>query len=525
MQGQSRFIQSSVGFPEGSERLRWDAGFETYMPFAGKGYKTVSTRVLMYYIVLKDVEKDREGRVVRELARRCSLEGSGSERCGPEGDSFRKGELAVEMELDPLLRNGVDEDAEGVELAWEKMIKEIEEKLAESTTVVVRGCTSGMRLRFSKGSMGLQFGDLGQRCQWVDGVLYAADQDLPESQGIHKTTSLQRFIDLVQDTTTCGNFLDGKDLNPSTPTWATPLLHSSIAWNHTMHVRFTKAPRKKKEPILKVEERGPHVIRSSTWTSQGWRLITHSGFVTFPHHDCCGMGTYVVGNAGAKIWAIMRPKRDRCPADLEELSSVLRTSTTLSEDGTYPGSDVVTICLEEGDVMFQPPGVMHCVYTPVPSIFSGGYFYNYQTMHLTRAVLSMSTLDDPNSLTNDERPGFIRTLCRMLIALRYRCEPRIIRKRSLISLILIILDRAKHTKHRPNPKDTSELANEERGEMAFAADCAKALLKFMNMTVDGARKFVCSQGPYYSGGDQEITIPVSPNGLPDPVFPDMSGTM
>ena len=73
---------------------------------------------------------------------------------------------------------------------------------------------------------------------------------------------------------------------------------------------------------------------------------------------------------------------------------------------------------------FQPPGVLHCVYTPVASIFSGGYFYTYDTMHITRAVLSLPTLDDKGSLTNDERPGYLRTLCRMLIALRYRTKAR-----------------------------------------------------------------------------------------------------
>lgn len=73
---------------------------------------------------------------------------------------------------------------------------------------------------------------------------------------------------------------------------------------------------------------------------------------------------------------------------------------------------------------FQPPGVLHCVYTPVPSLFVGGYFYHYETMHLTRATLSIGSINDEDSLTNDERPGFIRTLSRMIIALRYRSESR-----------------------------------------------------------------------------------------------------
>jgi hypothetical protein len=71
---------------------------------------------------------------------------------------------------------------------------------------------------------------------------------------------------------------------------------------------------------------------------------------------------------------------------------------------------------------FQPPGVIHSVYTPVPSLFTRGYFYHYETMHLTRAVMSLGSVNDDDSLTNDERPGFLRTLGRMLIALRYRSE-------------------------------------------------------------------------------------------------------
>jgi hypothetical protein len=61
------------------------------------------------------------------------------------------------------------------------------------------------------------------------------------------------------------------------------------------------------------------------------------------------------------------------------------------------------------------------VYTPVPSIFSGGYFFHYETMHLTEMTRS---LKNPEELTNDKRNGSFRTLCRMLIALRYRSVPR-----------------------------------------------------------------------------------------------------
>ena len=96
-------------------------------------------------------------------------------------------------------------------------------------------------------------------------------------------------------------------------------------------------------------------------------------------------------------------------------------------------------------------------------------------------------------------------------------------KRSLVSLALIILDQAHRRQHQPNAKDHSELADEERGELAFASTCAKALLGFMNLTVANAKKFVDDQGPYYLPGDEKVVIPALVNGERDEVFPEMDG--
>lgn len=293
--------------------------------------------------------------------------------------------------------------------------------------------------------MALHFGSLDQRCQWIDGVLYSASKEPTgkKKQPFHKVTTLEKFIDLMKDGNTCGNFLDAKDVNPTPPTWMTPLLDSTLAWNQTMHLRCiqTAKGKKKQDSAVNIDSQGPTSIRSGTWTSQGWRLLTHPGFFTFPHHDCCGMCTYVVGKSGAKIWGVIRPKRHICPDSIKGLSEVYQRVMDLTPEGSFKNADLATVCLESGDVMyvcltvfvvlsnhmtrrFQPPGVLHCVYTPVSSIFTGGYFYSYETMHLTRAVLSMPSLEEQDSLTNDERPGFLRTLCRMLIALRYRSNTR-----------------------------------------------------------------------------------------------------
>lgn len=292
---------------------------------------------------------------MRELARRASLERSSSGECGSGPHAFRVDELMVELELNPILRSPGDYDDDNVEPAWEALLGEIRSHMAHSTSVVVRGWNPVLSMKLSKEFMALHFGSLGQRCQWVDGVLLAANREAEEEFPVHfhQTTTLKTFVDLVQDTTTCGNFLDGKDISPSPPMWVTPLLDSTVAWNQTMHLGFTqKVQNKRKTPLpVVIKAEGPTVIRSPTWSSQGWRLVTHPGYVTFPHHDCCGMCTYVIGMSGAKIWGVIRPKRDACPQDLQGLYKVFYDATDMCPQGTFAHADVATVCLERGDIM------------------------------------------------------------------------------------------------------------------------------------------------------------------------------
>ncbi|KAG6372929.1 hypothetical protein JVT61DRAFT_6963 [Boletus reticuloceps] len=262
-------------------------------------------------------------------------------------------------------------------------------------------------LNFSKKSLAHQVGNIGQRCQWIEGTWFTAREEGTEEMSYHEVTTLERFLDLVDDPNICGNFLDSKDVNSSPPTWMGPLLDLTTAWNQTMHLNFTKSKSrsKKKQSEINAQSNGLAMIRSGTWISQGWRLMSHPEFVTFPHYNRCGVCTYVIGNDGAKIWAVIRPKQGLSPKSLEGLSQVLVTAALLSPKDHFSDADIAMVCLERGDTMFQSPVALHCVYTPVPSVFSGGYFYNYETMHLTRAGLHMYFSKD-DELTNDEQPGF-----------------------------------------------------------------------------------------------------------------------
>ena len=56
----------------------------------------------------------------------------------------------------------------------------------------------------------------------VDGVLWTVDWNSSEVIGTHRTTTMERFVNLVKDPMVCSNFLDAKDMNLSPPMWAMP---------------------------------------------------------------------------------------------------------------------------------------------------------------------------------------------------------------------------------------------------------------------------------------------------------------
>ncbi|KIK74496.1 hypothetical protein PAXRUDRAFT_29162, partial [Paxillus rubicundulus Ve08.2h10] len=251
---------TTTRFPKDVEMVKWHAGFETYLPFVGRRRK-----------------EGEEGLIVKDLAQRVSLERSGDsglELCDSDPESFRVRDLVAEVELDDVLRRPGEHDPDVVEEAFARILVEINSRLGQSTLVVVWSLDPGLRLRFSKPSVALHCGDLGQRCHWLDGVLYSMQEPGSDPIEVHRTTTMEDFLDMANDPSVCGNFLDGKDLVPNPPTWTRPSFDSTTAWNQTIHLKFGK---KSKEEEVTIEEAQPSFINSQTWTSQGWRLMTHSG--------------------------------------------------------------------------------------------------------------------------------------------------------------------------------------------------------------------------------------------------------
>jgi len=65
---------------------------------------------------------------------------------------------------------------------------------------------------------------------------------------------------------------------------------------------------------------------------------------------------------------------------------------------------------------FQPPSILHLVYTPAPCVAFGSHSYGYDTMHLTETARRLQYLSH-HSITNQVHIGTQETLEQMLLAL------------------------------------------------------------------------------------------------------------
>jgi hypothetical protein len=289
--------------------------------------------------------QNTELEIVKDLSKRPL---AGSHSTAITNNTCHVSDMVIVVELEDVLRNPDRYPTADVSVALQRLTEEVKTHMAHSKSVVVRGWRRDLRYDFSPLALQLHVGDLGQRAQWLEGFQFAKNRDRDEKDRdeYHKSTTLNEFIAEMANPDLCGNWLDSNNLHPNPPSFIPPLLDSTKAWNETYHLRFYSNGLKK----YNITYDGPAALRSSNWSSAGWRLITHPGFVTHPHHDCCGFGTYVVAEAGCKMWGVMRPKVERCGQPMRNLFTEFERMVDLIGGVGYD-CDVVTVCLEENDVM------------------------------------------------------------------------------------------------------------------------------------------------------------------------------
>ncbi|KAG1722727.1 uncharacterized protein EDB91DRAFT_1255924 [Suillus paluster] len=230
-------------------------------------------------------------------------------------------------------------------------------------------------------------------------------------------------------------------------------------------------------------------VHPDNFTVKSWALLHQGGFVTYPHHNSDGAITVLRVEAGAKLWIVFRTKKKLNRTALQK-AQMLFANFAQNRDAIMEIWEAEVIRLLPGDLLFQPAGQVHAVYTPVPSFATGGHFYNYESLHLTE----LSRYIDARKaqfLTNQVHDNTLETFHRMTLALP-RLSPSVrLYHRAVIGLCLMIVNRDKH-KASNNDSGYQIVASESTGR---ALTIAKTIINHFYNNTEAAQRA-------YRSGDQ-----------------------
>ncbi|KAJ8089776.1 hypothetical protein PM082_018352 [Marasmius tenuissimus] len=152
------------------------------------------------------------------------------------------------------------------------------------------------------------------------------------------------------------------------------------------------------------------------WRDGSWGLMHDGQVVTWWHHDADGKMTVVNAETGAKIWTLFIPDASLPPTRVQDIYRWMAQSKDRLPKQCF--GSIVNILLLPGDTLIMPPGMMHLVYTPVPSIFRGSSFWNFNSLHLTAFSLRGDGMfaDSLTNVDHDYKTVF-HSLVRMAVAM------------------------------------------------------------------------------------------------------------
>ncbi|KAG9310697.1 hypothetical protein JVU11DRAFT_9291 [Chiua virens] len=260
---------------------------------------------------------------------------------------------------------------------------------------------------------------------------------------IIKFGTLKDFVEAAREGKEVWNCLDLPCPDQEVPALVRRLMDDQYALRAVHREGYSAAP-SADSPRAVVTDTAPRVMYVDGLNSTGWDLITHAGFLTYPHHDAAGYLTFSFMRGGGKFWGYIILK----DVDHQDQRAVIDAwdryyTQPLAAETVDRGVEVGTVVLEEDAVLIQPPGINHMVYTPCHSVTSGGHMYCYDTMHLTEfAVVYDFGLDQGGerrpSASNSAHPGMLQKICRMAMALPAFAPTRQFHRRCLIGIRSII---------------------------------------------------------------------------------------
>ncbi|EPQ49805.1 hypothetical protein GLOTRDRAFT_134590 [Gloeophyllum trabeum ATCC 11539] len=396
-----------------------------------------------------------------------------------------------------------------------KVVARVKEKLAIGVPVLIRGFKlPGPQYKFDRPSMEqyksslhnpVVFQDAAKRSKYVrslkDAGYNSSDDEAAESSGdegtppkIYGELPLGEFIDKATSTRICGNLLDSYAPDHSGMPWFIGLMNEQ---NHAMFQNRLynlalpcKAGTKRRKLEDAAELAGPQLMHPDTYQLVMWDLITHGGFVSHTHHDAGGAATWMAIRDGAKFWTLIKMKTDGL-VSREQVQQRFKRATKslpkLLEKYHDEVEQIGTVCLVPGDILIQPPNIMHCVYTPVKTVATGGHFYCYDLCHLTELSLDIDRKYG-HVTTNQAHPSVLRLIGNLALALPNRWD-KPLRKIPFLALALMVLD---SNKYEGNSKGQGSAQyypqgrymREIKGESAYAKQVINCVLDFNGIPGD-----------------------------------------
>ncbi|KAL0574062.1 hypothetical protein V5O48_007891 [Marasmius crinis-equi] len=152
------------------------------------------------------------------------------------------------------------------------------------------------------------------------------------------------------------------------------------------------------------------------WRDLTWGLVHGGQVITWLHHDGDGKATAATAETGAKIWTLFVPNPSLSLEKVQDVHLWLAERKDKLPDPAL--GKILNVFLMRGDTLFMPPGIIHMVYTPVPSIFRGSSFWNFHFMHLSAFSLKAdSTAGDILTNVDHSSDVIFDTIIRLVLAI------------------------------------------------------------------------------------------------------------
>ncbi|KAF8954509.1 hypothetical protein BDZ97DRAFT_1766087 [Flammula alnicola] len=250
---------------------------------------------------------------------------------------------------------------------------------------------------------------------------------LKDSKFPHLPRTLYDFCKDVDNPECIQCILDCPTLDGQVPKFVKHLDHGHNAW-YRLHRRFPDE----------------YYIPLDIQKSKSWLLFHQPLWHTYAHQDAEGFGTWTSILSGEKYWVIIRngelystgTDRERY---YEGVSPYSDGDNWDPATGSYREEcNRYVIFGGPGDIIIQPPGTFHEVYTPTPSVTLGGHFYTYNTMHLTEVARAFDVRNNGKH-TNQDHTSAQATIAMMMCALPLYPELALHRK-PLAALCQILMD-------------------------------------------------------------------------------------